>query len=228
MTLFPRNFEPIRLEYYTARLFSGQDIQGTDKNFGNLTRTYQIALIGSRQIFSDQALVHHFEYYDRETGTSLGGRTKIIVVELEKAAGVLGKPAAELNGEEKWALFFRYAKERERRGLVNELLREEEGIAMAGEVLLTVSRDEIERARLDSEFEGRLDRQAEREDARRAGLAEGRQKGLAEGREAGLAEANQKAYQGKRESARSLKDMGFPPDKIAIVLGLTMEEIEGL
>jgi hypothetical protein len=47
---------------------------------------------------------------------------------------------------------------------------------MAGEVLLTVSRDEIERARLASEYEGALDRQAERVDVRREGLAEGRRR----------------------------------------------------
>jgi predicted transposase/invertase (TIGR01784 family) len=248
MTIFPRNFEPIRLEYYLARLFSGQDIQGTGRSFGNLTRTYQIALTGSRRIYHDEALVHRFEYYDRETGTSLGGRTKIIVVELEKAESSAGKPATELSGEEKWALFLRYAKERERRNLVNELLREEEGIAMAGEVLLTVSRDEIERARLDSEYEGRLDRQAERADARQEGweegLAEGREEGRQEGMAKGLTEgmtkgreegfkiAKEAADREVREnilaSARKLKDMGFPPDKIAVALGLTTEEIGGL
>jgi flagellar biosynthesis/type III secretory pathway protein FliH len=131
-----------------------------------------------------------------------------------------------------WALFFRYAKERERRALVNELLRREEGIAMAGEVLLTVSRDEIERARLDSEYEGCLDRQAERADARwegrTEGLVEGRAEGLAEGEAKGRAEEAERAYQEKLESGRKLKDMGFPPDKIAMGLGFTLEEIERL
>ncbi|MDR1899914.1 MAG: hypothetical protein LBQ55_07905 [Treponema sp.] len=152
----------------------------------------------------------------RETETSLGGRTKIIVVELEKAEGAARKSAAELSGEEKWALFFRYARERARRGLVNELLREEEGIAMAGEVLLTVSRDEIERARLDSEYEGALDYQSDMVSSRREGLAEGWEK------------RDKEAHQEKLASARRLKDMGFPPDKIALGLGLTAEEIEGL
>jgi hypothetical protein len=83
-------------------------------------------------------------------------------------------------------------------------------------VLLTVSQDEIERARLASEYEGALDRQAERVDARREGLAEGRE------------EERERAWQEKRESARRLKEMGFPPDKIAAGLGLTAQEIEGL
>ncbi|MDR1933273.1 MAG: Rpn family recombination-promoting nuclease/putative transposase [Spirochaetales bacterium] len=212
MTLFPRKFEPLRLEYYTARLFSGQEIRGSDKSFGELTHTYQISLIRSRRIFPDQALVHHFEYYDRELGVNLGGQTKIIVVELEKAVDIAGKPVAELSREEMWALFFRYAKDRERRALVNELLRREEGIAMAGEVLLTVSRDEIERARLDSEYEGRLDRQAERADARQEGWKE----------------RDEKALQEKLESGRKMKKDGLSPEQIQKYIPLSSEEIERL
>jgi predicted transposase/invertase (TIGR01784 family) len=193
MTLHPRGSEVLRLEYYTARLFSGQDIQGSDKGFEDLTRTYQISLVRSRRIFPDQALVHHFEYYDREQGVSLDGRTKIIIVELEKAEWIAGKPVSEMSREEMWAAFFRYAKDRERRSLVNKLLRAEEGIGMVGEMLLTISRDEAERARLESEFKYNLDRQAERTEARREGLMEGRAEGLAEGRVEGRAEA-QKTY----------------------------------
>jgi hypothetical protein len=66
---------------------------------------------------------------------------------LEKAAELAGRPVSELSLEEMWAVFFRYARERERRELVNELMRAEEGIGMAGEMLLTISRDEAERAR---------------------------------------------------------------------------------
>ncbi|MDR1894801.1 MAG: hypothetical protein LBQ61_08995, partial [Spirochaetales bacterium] len=92
----------------------------------------------------------------------------------------------------------------------------------------TVSRDEIERARLSSEYEGMLDRQAEltdaRDEGRNIGLAVGMAKGLAEGR----AEAAEKAHQEKIESARRLKSLGVLPDKIALGLGLAQEEIEKL
>ncbi|MDR1092239.1 MAG: hypothetical protein LBL79_14305, partial [Prevotella sp.] len=54
--------------------------------------------------------------------------------------------------KERWAVFFRYSADKEKRGIINEILRREEGIAMAADVLLTISKDEIERARLESEY----------------------------------------------------------------------------
>jgi len=54
---------------------------------------------------------------------------------------------------------------------------------MSSEVLMTISRDEVERARLMSEYKYELDMQSRRVEARRAGLREGRQEGLQEGRQ---------------------------------------------
>jgi predicted transposase/invertase (TIGR01784 family) len=220
MTINPHSAERLRLEYYTARLFASQEIKGGGKDYGDLTHTWHISFIGSRRLFPDEAGIHRFEYYDREAGTSLDGRTHIIVVELEKAELMAEKPPAALSRGEKWALFFRYAGERGRRELVNGLLREEEGIAMAGEALLTVSRDEVERLRLDSEFKYELDHQSY--------IAEARKEGLAEGRAEGLAEAAQKAYREKIEAARKMKRDGLAAGQIAAYTGLSPEEIEQL
>ena len=110
-----------------------------------------------------------------------------------------------MSSAERWTVFFRYVTDSGKRDLINEILGYEEGIAMAGEVLLTISRDEEERARLESEFKYELDRQCELVDARRAGLAEGR----AEGELLGLEKA-----------ARRLRAMGMNPDRIAQVTGL--------
>jgi hypothetical protein len=33
MTLNPDKFEPVRIEYYTSKLFIGQDIRGNDRNY---------------------------------------------------------------------------------------------------------------------------------------------------------------------------------------------------
>jgi predicted transposase YdaD len=71
--------------------------------------------------------------------------------------------------------------------------------------LLTISRDEEERARLESEFKYELDRQCELVDARREGLAEGR----VEGESIGL-----------EKTARRLRAMGMSADQIAQVTGL--------
>ena len=114
-------------------------------------------------------------------------------------------------------MFFRYVTETGKRELINEILAYEEGIAMAGEVLLTISRDEEERARLESEFKYELDRQCELVDARRAGLAEGELIGLEKGEIIGLEKGE---IIGLEKAARRLRALGMSADQIAEVTGL--------
>jgi hypothetical protein len=116
--------------------------------------------------------VHRFRYYDEERGLDLGGRTEIITIELKKTAGLPAKKAREMSPGELWAFFFRYASDRERRGRINEIMTVEEGIAMAGEELLTVSEEEKLQAWLMSAEKYDLDRQSDLVDARRDGYKE--------------------------------------------------------
>ncbi|MFP3091309.1 Rpn family recombination-promoting nuclease/putative transposase [Treponema sp. TIM-1] len=225
MTLNPQGFEALRLEYYAARLYSSQDIQGADKTFGDLTHTYQIAIIGRKRLFGDEPPVHQFRYYDQENKVSLGGRTRIIVVELEKAAGLLGEPVSEMSPAERWTVFFRYVTDPQQRDVINKILTYEEGIAMAGEVLLSISKDEAERARLESEYKYRLDRQSEMVQARRDGLVEGELIGLKKGELIGLKKEEQHLFEERREIARKLLTMGLSPDQIARATGLAPGEI---
>jgi hypothetical protein len=57
------------------------------------------------------------------------------------------------------AFFFRYLTDKGKREKINEVVAREEGIAMASEVLINISRDEVERARLMSEYKYELDLQ---------------------------------------------------------------------
>jgi predicted transposase/invertase (TIGR01784 family) len=75
-----------------------------------------------------------------------------------------------------------YLTDKTRREKINEVVRNEEGIAMAGKVLLEISRDERERVRLMSEYKYELDTQSRIVDAKREGIREGRQEGREEGR----------------------------------------------
>jgi predicted transposase/invertase (TIGR01784 family) len=95
------------------------------------------------------------------------------------------------------------------RGKINEVLRYEEGIAMAGEVLLRISREEEERARLMSEYKYVVDTQSKVVHARREGRKEGEQK---------------KAV----EVAQKLKSRGVRAEQIAEDTGLSLQQIEGL
>jgi predicted transposase/invertase (TIGR01784 family) len=230
MSLNPDSFEPVRLEFHAGKLFAGQDIRGRDgsgneKTFDLLKPTYQITVLARRRFFGDGAFLHAFAYYDAEHGTALGGRTRIITVELSKLGQVVGKPTGEMSAAELWAVFFRYLTDRSRRGKINEILEREEGIAMAGEVLRAISRDEHERIRLMSEMKAELDRQSKRgyaqQKARQEGRRVGRKEGREEGREEGLRE-------GQKEIARRMKNRGRSLEEIAEDTGLDMESIKRL
>jgi len=205
MTLNPDKYEPVRLEYYSSKLYVSQDIRGQDKSYKDLKRSYQIALLVNEPIYEDDVFVHNFIYFDEENGVSLGGRSYIIVIELAKLEQIAKKPVAEMTALERWAVFFRYTPDKEKRELVNEVIKFEEGIAMAGQVLLNISKDERERARLTSEYKYAVDLQSKMVDAGRAGET-------------------------KRALviARNMMVDGEPVDKIMRYTELTRDEIESL
>jgi hypothetical protein len=103
---------------------------------------------------------HAFEYYDPVCKVSLNGRTRIITLELSKADKIVEKSIDEMSLPERWAVFFEYLMDRNRRAKINEILDKEEGVEMASQVLMTVSRDEEERARLMRDEKIELDYQS--------------------------------------------------------------------
>ena len=131
--------------------------------------------MAKERFFSDEAAFHTFEYYDPVHAVTLNGRSRIITVELSKVEKVVEKPIPEMSAQEHWAVFFRYLTDRAKRGTINEIIDCEEGIAMASEVLLTISKDEVERARLVSEYKYQLDTQSKLVHAKREGRREGQQ-----------------------------------------------------
>ena len=209
MTLSADPFEPVRLEYYSGKLFTNQDIRGKDKTYNDLKHSYQIALLVNNPMYKDDEFIHHFKYYDETNGISLGGRSHIIVIELAKLEQTMKKPVAEMTTLERWTVFFKYTPDKEKRGLVNEIIKVEEGIAMAGQVLLNISKDEEERARIISEYKYIVDLQSKTVNARREGLEQGRQ-------------------DEKVEVARNALGTGLDTDTISKITGLTHSEIENL
>ena len=188
MSFNPTPFEPVRLEYYGGKLFIGQDIRGIGKTYDDLNRAYQIAILAKERYFDDEALVHSFEYYDAEHRVSLNGRSRIITMELAKAAPALEKRTEEMSAQEQWGVYFRYLTDKGKRGKINELIACEEGIAMASDVLVHISKDDVERARLISEEKYELDTQTRLVVARREGILEGEQRGEQRGRREGKQE----------------------------------------
>jgi predicted transposase/invertase (TIGR01784 family) len=115
MSLNPDAFEPLRLEFYASKLFTGQTIRGVDKEYDDLKQAYQIAFLVKEQFFPDDEFLHAFEYYDPKRKVSLGGRSRIITLELSKLEPVLAKPSQAMTASEHWAVFFRYLTDKTKR-----------------------------------------------------------------------------------------------------------------
>jgi predicted transposase/invertase (TIGR01784 family) len=183
MSLNPDPFEPVRLEFHAGKLFIGQDIREKKKNYDDLKQAYQIAILAKKHFFQDDIPLHTFEYYDPTHSVSLNGRSRIITLELSKLGKVVEKPIKDMGAPELWGVFFQYLPDKSKRGIINQIIACEEGIAMASEVLMTISKDEVERARLISEEKYVLDTQSKLVHAKREGERKGLQKGKLKGRQ---------------------------------------------
>jgi predicted transposase/invertase (TIGR01784 family) len=178
MTLYPDKYEPARMEYYSCKMFTGQELRGKDKRYKDLRQTYQISFLVNHSPYDDDALIHEFEYYDRVHETRLGGRTTIITVELAKVEQIAQKAVSEMSAAESWAVYLRYNADETKRGLLEAIAEKNKGVAMAQEVFLMVSRDEKERSRLLSEYKFMVDLQSRVLTARDEGIELGTTKGI--------------------------------------------------
>jgi predicted transposase/invertase (TIGR01784 family) len=213
MSLNPKPFESVRLEFHAGRLFTGQDIRGKDINFNDLKQAYQIAILANERFFQDKIPLHKFEYYDPAHGVSLDGRSRIITLELSKLGEVVKKPIRDMSSPERWGVYFQYLRNKKKRGIINEIIECEEGIAMASEVLITISKDERERFRLLSEEKYELDIQNDLVYTKRESLAKGRAEGITEG---------------KLEIARNALAEGATIEFVQNITGLPLETIQNL
>ena len=136
------------------KLFS----QKTPQNQGWLSQSSFPA--SSAVSLDDDEIVHTFKYYDSKNNVSLGGRSRIITVELNKLDKIIDKAVEKMTATEHWSVFLRYITDTTKREKINKILEVEEGIAMAGEVLMSISKDEAERARLMSEYKYVVDTQS--------------------------------------------------------------------
>ena len=210
MSLNPAPFEPVRLEFHAAKLFTDQDIRGSGRTYNNLKEAYQITILAKERFFPDEEFYHTFEYYDPVHQVTLNGRSRIITLELSKLDKVVEKPASEMSVQEYWAVYFRYLTDRSKRQKINEIMELEEGIAMASQVLITITKDEVEQARLRSELKYELDTQSRLAYAEQEGLKKGRREGFEKGQE---------------EIARNALAKDIPLELIRDITGLDIESI---
>ena len=126
---------------------------------------------------------------------------------------MLKKPVEAMADLEKWAIFFRYANDGNCREKVNEIIKSKEALQMAGELLMSISQDERERAVFRSRRMYQTDLQSN--------LATAEERGKRLGRQEGRSERN-------FEIARMMLSAGEPTEKIMSYTGLTRQEITQL
>jgi len=205
MSFNPSDYEPVRLEYHAAKLFVGQDIHGKEKTYDDLKESYQITILAKEKFFPDENFAHNFMFYDPDNRVSLGGRIRIITVELVKTNPVADKPVNDMTNAEQWAVFFQYLTEVEKRDKIIDIINKEEGIAMAVETLSNITKDEIEYARMTTLIKSELDWNSR----------------VASAKNRGRNEAN-------LDIARKMKNAGRPFNEIMEFTELSMETIAQL
>jgi predicted transposase/invertase (TIGR01784 family) len=175
ITIDPKPMEQLRLEYYAARLYAGQDIRGEDRSFEDLEPTYQLSIIAGHRLFKDKAWLHRFVYYDPEQNIALGGRTAILTIELSKLKEIVKKPPEEMTRLERWAVYFGYYTEPEKQDLLRKIEALEEGIKMAKAVVKGFTQEQLEYLREMSRHKHEMDWQIYQSEMKKQGIAIGHQ-----------------------------------------------------
>jgi len=80
-------------------------------------------------------------------GEQLSDQVNMVIIELSKLDSVLKKPVEEMTPLEMWSIFFRYVPDVKYRELINRIIDIKKEIGMAAELLMSISKDQEERAR---------------------------------------------------------------------------------
>ena len=131
--------------YYGCDYHSSQSARGV-RRYDSLIQTYQATFVSYTVFPNRPGFVNRFSLrHDLDNGL-LTDAFHLVFVELSKLAEIIRKRPEEMTDLEKWSIFFRYADIQRYRDTVNEIIQSREAIQMAGDVLLSVSQDERERA----------------------------------------------------------------------------------
>ena len=202
--------------YYLCDLHSSQSSKGV-RRYDHLARTYQVTFCSYTVFPHRTEYVNSFSLRHDKDNELLSDAVQIYYIELSKLRELLKKPVETMADLEKWALFFRYANDSRCRDKVNEIIQSKEALQMAGELLMSISQDERERAVFRSRRMYQTDLQSN--------LATAEDRGERRGREVGRQEGRQ---EGKLEIARMMLSDGEPIEKIIRYTGLTKQEIAQL
>ena len=188
-----------RSQHIISKSYASQEISGSD--YDKLEKCYLICITDFDIIKETTEYIKDYRYRDRQ-GNDLSDDETIVFLDLSKIESVLGKSVDEMTNVEKWAIFFKYVTDDSKRDILNKILNREEGIKMANNILLEVSKDEETRAYYESELIFELDQRGRFRQAKQ------------EGREEGIEEAERKAHDEKIGMVKEMLLEGEPMKKI--------------
>ena len=201
--------------YYLCDLHSSQS--SISRSYDKLVRSYQVMFCGYTVFPNRKDFINPFSMrHDVDNGL-LHNAIQSIFVELPKLHEVLKKPVEEMTDMERFSVFLWYADNPDYREIVNRVIESKEGLAVAGEVLMSISKDEREKAIFRNRRIALADLESNMVTMKRIGRQEGIEEGLAKGREEGLLSV-----------AKGLLADGDSIDRIVKVTGLTREAVENL
>jgi predicted transposase/invertase (TIGR01784 family) len=201
-----------------------------------MVRTYQVTFC-EYTVFPDYPeYVNRFSLR-RENGEPLSDQINMVMVELSKLGGIIKKPIDELTLLEMWSAFFRYASDNRQREFINKVIDRREEFGMAGTLLMEISKDEQERARLRSRRMAETDAISNLLNAEERGRIKGHTEGKAQGIIQGITQGIKQGItqgiaqginQGVFNVAVNMKKSGMSDDDIIRLTGLSLQEIEKL
>jgi len=144
-----------------SRMYSSQEISGA--SYGSLKKCYMVGVMGYDLFDENFGYINAFTLKNKDGREyrELSDEMQIVYIELEKTAVFLDKPPEELTNAEAWGIFLRYASFDDKREVLEKIAKKNRGINMAINVLNYISKDTLERMRLEDEFLAEVDRQAE-------------------------------------------------------------------
>ena len=212
--------------YNLCDLHSSQSSKG--KSYDKLIRSYQVMFCGYTVFPKRTDFINSFSMrHDIDNGLLHNG-VQAMFVELSKLNSILKKRVEDMTDMERISVFLRYADNPEYREIVNRVIESKEGLAVAGEVLMSISKDEREKAIFRNRRIALADQESNRITAERnqkIALANAEETGRIAGEKAGrIAGETAKAI----AIAKNLFSMNLPIEQILKATGLAYEEVEAL
>ena len=202
-----------RAEYHVAHLYNHYVTKGLD--WKETPQAFQISVLNFTFDDSEKDCISYY-LMRNQNGRTIAGMLNVIFMELPKIEPV-PDDISLLTPVQMWGKFFLYANKPDKSDFVEKLAEVNRGIKMAVTVLKNISQDEMNWYHETRYWMHVSDEKTMINEAERRGRAEGKKEGKAEG-----------VLEGIKQVAQEAIKAGLPPEQIALLTGLSKEEINQL